>query len=238
MSEEQWPEMGGIGAARVYTAIAEVTAKLAKSGISKDRKNDQQGYEFRGIDDVYNALSSELAAAKLCIIPRVLDRIVTERQTKNGSALFYVVVTVEFDLVSALDGSRHVARVIGEAMDTADKATNKAMSAAYKYMAMQVFCIPTEGDNDADATTHEVQSVRVSPTDGMDLSGVDTDQMHDYADRIKALLDGNDVDHAVELWRELSRDEQVVLWRIKQPHGLNMKQKDALRQAEKPKVAA
>lgn len=41
-------------------------------------------------------------------------------------------------------------------MDSADKATNKAMSAAYKYAAMQAFCIPTEGDNDADAHTHDV----------------------------------------------------------------------------------
>jgi hypothetical protein len=41
-------------------------------------------------------------------------------------------------------------------MDSGDKASNKAMSAAYKYAAFQAFCIPTEGDNDADATTHEV----------------------------------------------------------------------------------
>jgi hypothetical protein len=41
-------------------------------------------------------------------------------------------------------------------MDSGDKATNKAMSAAYKYMAMQLFCIPTEGDNDADSSTHEI----------------------------------------------------------------------------------
>ena len=41
-------------------------------------------------------------------------------------------------------------------MDSGDKATNKAMSAAYKYAAMQAFAIPTEGDNDADSTTHEV----------------------------------------------------------------------------------
>lgn len=40
-------------------------------------------------------------------------------------------------------------------MDTADKSTNKAMSAAYKYLCLQLFCIPTEGDNDADATTLE-----------------------------------------------------------------------------------
>lgn len=148
----------------VYEAIADVTAKLAKSGISKDRKNDQQGYKFRGIDDVYNALSGLIADAKLCIIPRVLDRVVTERTTPKGTTLFYVAVSVEFDLVSAVDGSTHTARVMGEAMDSGDKATNKAMSAAYKYMAMQVFCIPTEGDNDADAVTHEVVAADAAET--------------------------------------------------------------------------
>jgi hypothetical protein len=92
------------------------------------------------------------------MLPRILSRDVIERQTKSGGALFYTVVDAEFDLVSALDGSTHTIRTVGEAMDSADKSSNKAMSAAYKYAAMQAFCIPTEGDNDADAVTHEVAS--------------------------------------------------------------------------------
>lgn len=141
---------------KVYEAIAAVTAELAKEGIAKGRRNQQQGYSFRGIDEVYNALSPIIARHKLCILPRILSRDVTERTTQKGGVLFYVVVEAEFDFVSAEDGSRHTVRTFGEAMDSADKATNKAMSAAYKYAAMQAFCIPTEGDNDADATTHEV----------------------------------------------------------------------------------
>ena len=141
---------------KVYHAIAAVMAEIGTSGISKDRKNQQQGYNFRGIDEVYNALSPILSKHKLCILPRILAREVLERQTKSGGALFYVTVEAEFDLVCAEDGSKHTVRTFGEAMDSADKATNKAMSAAYKYAAMQAFCIPTEGDNDADATTHEV----------------------------------------------------------------------------------
>ena len=43
-------------------------------------------------------------------------------------------------------------------MDSGDKATNKAMSAAFKYAAFQAFAIPTESDNDADSTTHEVKA--------------------------------------------------------------------------------
>jgi hypothetical protein len=141
---------------QVYAAIAEVMGELAKIGIGKNNKNTQQGYKFRGIDDVYNALAPVLSRCKLLILPRVLNRIVTERETKNGGVLFYVVLDVEFDIVSGVDGSKHTIRVCGEAMDSGDKATNKAMSAAYKYACMEAFCIPTEGDNDADASTHEV----------------------------------------------------------------------------------
>lgn len=137
---------------KVFAAITAVTEEIGKAGISKDRKNQQQGYSFRGIDEVYNNLSPILAKHKLCVLPRILNRTLTERQTAKGGVIFYVVVEAEFDLVSAEDGSKHVIRTFGEAMDTADKATNKAMSAAYKYAAMQAFCIPTEGDNDADAS--------------------------------------------------------------------------------------
>lgn len=142
---------------KVYQAINAVQTELAKVGISKSSRNNQgSGYNFRGIDAVYNVLSSIMAQNGLCIIPRMLTRTCEERTSKSGGALFYVTVEAEFDLVSAEDGSKHTARTFGEAMDSGDKATNKAMSAAYKYMAFQTFAIPTEGDNDADAHTHEV----------------------------------------------------------------------------------
>ena len=137
----------------VYKAINAVQADLAKEGITKNRKNQQQGYNFRGIDDVFNALSPLLARHGLCILPRILTRHCDERQSKNGGVMSYVTVEAEFDFVCASDGSKHIVRTFGEAMDSADKATNKAMSAAYKYAAFQAFAIPTEGDNDADAHT-------------------------------------------------------------------------------------
>lgn len=141
----------------VYKAINAVQAALSKTGIAKDRTNSQgSGYKFRGIDDVYNAVAPLLAEHGLCILPRVLSRTCEERVSKNGGALFYVTVESEFDFVCAEDGSTHTVKTFGEAMDSGDKATNKAMSAAYKYAAFQAFSIPTEGDNDADSHTHEV----------------------------------------------------------------------------------
>ena len=141
----------------VYKAINAVQAELAKSGITKDRTNTQgSGYKFRGIDDVYNTIAPMLSKHGLCILPRVLSRQCDERQSKSGGALFYVTVEVEFDFVAAEDGSKHTVKTFGEAMDSGDKATNKAMSAAYKYAAFQAFSIPTEGDNDGDGHSHDV----------------------------------------------------------------------------------
>ena len=144
---------------KIYKAINAVQTELSTIGITKDRTNSQgSGYKFRGIDDVYNAISPLLAKHGLCILPRVLTRECVERSSKAGAALFYVTVEVEFDFVSAEDGSKHTVKTFGEAMDSGDKATNKAMSAAYKYAAFQAFSIPTESDNDADAFSHVVQS--------------------------------------------------------------------------------
>jgi hypothetical protein len=141
----------------VYKAINAVQKALSIDGIAKSRVNSQgSGYKFRGIDDVYNAIAPLLATAGLCIIPRMMKRECTERTSKQCGALFYVTVEAEFDFVCAEDGSIHTARTFGEAMDSGDKATNKAMSAAYKYAAFQTFAIPTEGNPDADAETHEV----------------------------------------------------------------------------------
>jgi len=153
----------------VYQAIAEVMARLSKEGIGKKRRNEQQGYSFRGIDDVYNALAPILADCGLCILPAIKSREVIERMSGNGRSLFYVTVNVDFSFISSKDGSCHVVSMVGEAMDSGDKATNKAMSAAYKYACLQTFCIPTEGDNDADGTTHVVVIPRGKPANPLDL---------------------------------------------------------------------
>lgn len=171
----------------VYQAIGAVSKAMSHDGISKARKNTQQGYNFRGIDDVLNALSAALVSAGLVILPRCTERVVTERATKTGGALFNVTCRVEFDLVSTEDGSAHTVCTYGEAMDSADKATNKAMSAAYKYLALLVFCIPTEAspETDADYTTPEVAShepAKLTP-----------EQVADWRSAIDSAADGTEL---------------------------------------------
>lgn len=180
---------------KVYEAIAAVTGELAKEGISKDRKNQQQGFAYRGIDDVYAALSPLLAEHKLCILPRIVDKEVVERINAKGTALFYTTVNAEFDLVSAADGSKHTVTSYGEAMDSGDKSIGKAMSYAYKAMAFMTFCIPTEGDNDPDAQVHEVRPREAAKPATAPTKELSEDQLK-YFPRVKAALDtlfGSDV---------------------------------------------
>lgn len=141
----------------VYKAIASVMAELAKMGIAKNDTNTYDNYKYRGIDAVYNALAPLLAKNGLCVLPRVVDRDIQERTSAKGGALFHTTLTVEFDLVSSDDGTKHTIRAVGEGMDRGDKSVNKAMTAAYKYAMFEMFCIPTEGD-DADSESHEVDS--------------------------------------------------------------------------------
>lgn len=161
MNEAAQELEAGTTGPHVYQAICTVQAELAKTGIAKTRENTQQKYKFRGIDEVYSALSPLLAQHKLVVVPRITERVCVERVSQTGNPLFNVTVHAEFDFVSALDGTTHTAMTYGEAMDSADKATNKAMSAAYKYAAFMTFAIPTEGDNDADADTHHVSREKI-----------------------------------------------------------------------------
>lgn len=122
--------------------------------VSKNDKNPQQGYKYRGIDAVMNALNPALIKNKVFVVPEVLDQSREERQTSKGGLLIYSVVRVKYTFY-AEDGSSIYAVVIGEAMDSGDKSMNKAMSAAFKYACFQTFCIPTEEMKDSEADSPE-----------------------------------------------------------------------------------
>ena len=166
---------------KVFECINKVQADLSTTGIAKDSYNPMQKFSFRGIDAVYNTLAPLLALHRLCISPNIVSRDITERTSKQGGALFCVILTVEYTFVCVEDGSSHTCLVLGEAMDSGDKAISKAMSCAYKNLVLQIFCVPTLGDNDADATTQEVVP---PPPAWVELNDLVFD--HDIADVVVA----------------------------------------------------
>ena len=140
----------------IFQTIAAVMGEIG--AIGKDSRNEQQKFMFRGIDAVMNAINPALIKYKLFIVPEVLEQTREERQTNKGGTLIYSIIKVRYTFY-AEDGSNVSAVVIGEGMDSGDKATNKALSIAFKYACFQVFCIPTEEMKDPDAECHEVKPI-------------------------------------------------------------------------------
>lgn len=140
----------------IFAALSAVQADLAEKGIGKDQTNKQQGYKFRGIDDVLNTLSPILSKHGVLIMPSVASsqhKVVT---TTGGKPTNHWQVVVDYHFFDK-EGDTIVQRAEGECMDSSDKGLNKAMSAAFKYMIFQAFCVPLHGQ-DADSDSPELSS--------------------------------------------------------------------------------
>lgn len=139
----------------IYPSISQIMAELP--AIGKTSRNQQQGFNFRGIDAVYNALNPLFAKHRIFTVPEALDLHTEERTTRSGTLMAFVRLKMRYHFVSGIDGSEVCATTVGEGMDSGDKATNKAMSIAHKYAMFQTFCIPTEevAHDDPDWTTPE-----------------------------------------------------------------------------------
>ena len=138
----------------IYGLIGQAMQKIG--AIGKNTKNAQQGFMYRGIDAVMNALSPVMSELGLFICPEVIEQTREERTNKNGTNLLYSILKIKYTMF-APDGSNVSCVVIGEGMDTGDKASNKAMSVGLKYACFQLFMIPTEEMIDPDAEVHEVK---------------------------------------------------------------------------------
>lgn len=146
----------------IYASIAAIMGEIG--AIGKNKRNEQQKFMYRGIDDVMNTLNPLFAKHQVFVVPEVLDKSREERTTRNGGNLIYTTLTVRYTFYAA-DGSFITAQVVGEGMDSADKSTNKAMAVAMKYAMFQVFCIPTEEmvDPDSETPPESVKKREVKP---------------------------------------------------------------------------
>ena len=157
---------------KIYGAISAIMKEVG--AISKSKKNQQQGFMYRGIDDVMNALQPALINHGVFVTPEILEQTREERTSKQGGNLIYSVCKIKYTFY-ADDGSSVSATTIGEGMDSGDKATNKAMAIALKYAFFQVFCIPTEEMKDPDSEVHEVTSKKTAHTPKQDFATLDND---------------------------------------------------------------
>lgn len=141
--------------AKIFQAITSMMKEVEP--ITKSKQNKQQNFMYRGIDDMYNELQPLFVKHGVFITSEVLESEREERQSKSGGLNIWSILKVKFTFY-AEDGSNVNSIMKGEAMDSGDKGTNKAMSIALKYCLMQLLLIPTEElkHDDPDATSTQI----------------------------------------------------------------------------------
>lgn len=141
------------GESLIFIQMAKVIQDVG--AIGKNQTNTHQGFKFRGIDDLYNACHDAFARHHIFSTQEVLEHLVEEGKTRNGSVNFHhrVLLKIKFH---TLDGSSVESVLWGESMDTQDKGMNKAYSIAMKYALIQALMIPTADLEDPDRHTTEV----------------------------------------------------------------------------------
>ncbi|MEU0719076.1 ERF family protein [Streptomyces lavendulocolor] len=125
-------------APRIFTVINSVMRDTMP--VSKDKENTQQRYKFRGIDDVMSAMAGPMRAHGLFILPSIAEH----HAERRGEKMTHVTIKMRYQVYGPA-GDCLIAEVPGEASDFADKATNKAQSAALKYLLFTLFMIPVDG---------------------------------------------------------------------------------------------
>lgn len=151
-----WDPTGGEdgtgGPYPVTILIGKILADLP--AIGKEQQNKEQGFMFRGHDDVMNALNPLLSKYGVFYTPDVVERITEKRTTKSGTTMYEVNLHVRF-MATGPKGDYVVGSAWGEGTDMGDKATNKAMTNAFKYFLVQQYAISTRevSETDADRAT-------------------------------------------------------------------------------------
>lgn len=152
--------------------------------IRKQQRNARQGFSFRGIDDVMNAVGPALRKHGVAVIPTRVDAGHERISLASGKGATEVRVGVTYSIIGPA-GDRIDGYSVGESMDTGDKATAKAMSVAYRTFLLQALTIPTD-EPDPDLEAHEQglpdpvemarAACRVTLADFCDRNGIDQNQ--------------------------------------------------------------
>jgi hypothetical protein len=229
-----------VSAPHVFAAINAISAELAQHGIAKAHLNQADDYKYRSIDDLLDRLAPLLAKHRLCVFPRALERTAVERNGEANFPLFHVSLKVAFTLTSVDDGSSQTVRAFGEALDASDKATAKAMSAAYKSAMVQTFCIPLCGSEDPDQSSPRAsaRSHLAEPIQGWEHWARDIEDIIGVCESEQAL--GLVQERNRELLKALSRERADLYQQIGESFGARrealLAQAAATRGSRRPRV--
>lgn len=157
------------GRAMIHPAI--IAIMRAIEPIAKSSRNQQQNFDYRGVDAVYNAIHPHFAEHGVYSTSKVINAEHRAGKSEKGKDYVHAILHMRFTYWAA-DGSSVETEVVGEGVDySGDKASNKAMSIADKYALLQLLKIPTAAvdpdrhdnpDQRADAPKAQPRAQRVT----------------------------------------------------------------------------
>ncbi len=123
--------------------------------IKKSQRNNapNANYNFRGIDAVMNAVGPVLRKHGVFVVPETATASYRDVLTSTGKPSREATVMVHYRVYGPAGDSFPMCSP-GEAMDSGDKGTPKAMSVAYRTVLLQALTIPTD-EPDPDSQTYE-----------------------------------------------------------------------------------
>jgi ERF superfamily len=204
------PPGASVATETIHVLMGRILAELPAVGKGSKAPAGMGGYSFRGIDDTLNALNPILSRHGVFFMPFVEKRRDSDRETGKGGTLWMVSLRVRYRFYGPL-GDWVDCVVEGEGSDSGDKATQKAMTAAMKYMLFQVFAISTQEVGEMDAERHEVpetsprrQEPRKPPQSADNLSA----QFIASARKLGVVIEpgyiaGKSTDELNDLWAEI-----------------------------------
>ena len=169
--------------------------------IRKDSRNAQQGFNFRGIDAVMNAVGPALREHGVTIVPNSVEAKHRDFTTAKGTTMHEAIVTVGYSVIGP-DGQGFTGQSVGEAADAGDKATSKAMSVAYRTFLLQALTIPTD-EPDPDETITDRGTPDPHAEQGWDSAEQREAEFAALAARAKALPDDNPAKDSMRAWLKL-----------------------------------
>ena len=184
----------------VYEAWNDVMRDV--QAIRKDSRNAQQGFNFRGIDAVMNAVGPALREHGVTIVPNSVEAKHRDFTTAKGTTMHEAIVTVGYSVIGP-DGGGFAGQSVGEAADAGDKATSKAMSVAYRTFLLQALTIPTD-EPDPDETITDRGTPDPHAEQGWGSAEQREAEFGALAARAKALPDDNPSKDSMRTWLKSS----------------------------------
>lgn len=152
----------------VHEAWAAVMADVQALGKNQRVDSGPARFNFRGVDDVMNAVGPALRTHGVSVVPVQVHATAENVTTKSGAQMRNVTVFVQY-AINGPDGDSMPGAAAGEAADSGDKATPKAMSVAFRTFLLQSLCLPTD---EPDPDTHQYERAPQETPEQMALRGI------------------------------------------------------------------